>query len=159
MDGFHLAQAELERLGIAGRKGAPHTFDGHGYVALLRRLRANAEPVVYAPLFRREIEEPVACAVPVDRDVRLVVTEGNYLLGGEGVWAGVRPLLDECWYVDLPDDVRRERLAIRHEDFGRTREQAWERALGSDERNAEVVRATRDRADVIVTATPALASE
>lgn len=155
MDGFHLAQAELERLGIAERKGAPHTFDGHGYAALLRRLRANDDPVVYAPLFRRDLEEPIACAVPVGRDVPLVVTEGNYLLGDEGAWAGVRPLLDECWYVELPRALRRERLARRHEEFGRTREQAWARVLGSDERNAAVVEATRDRADVIVTGFPA----
>ena len=40
MDGFHLAQSALERLGRAQRKGAPDTFDSAGYVALLRRLRA-----------------------------------------------------------------------------------------------------------------------
>ena len=80
MDGFHLAQAELERLGRADRKGAADTFDASGFVALLRRLRESADAVVYAPEFRREIEEPVACAVPVPRDVPLVVTEGNYLL-------------------------------------------------------------------------------
>ncbi|ELB87454.1 fructose transport system kinase, partial [Rhodococcus wratislaviensis IFP 2016] len=37
MDGFHLAGAELVRLGRSGRKGAPDTFDAAGYVALLRR--------------------------------------------------------------------------------------------------------------------------
>lgn len=30
MDGFHLASAELARLGRAGRKGAPDTFDSAG---------------------------------------------------------------------------------------------------------------------------------
>ncbi len=39
MDGFHLAGAELTRLGRTDRKGAPDTFDAHGYVALLTRLR------------------------------------------------------------------------------------------------------------------------
>src|SRR5947207_15332686 len=59
MDGFHLANAELARLGRAGRKGAPDTFDAAGYVALLRRLRSQpAHEPVYAPAFRREIEEP-----------------------------------------------------------------------------------------------------
>src|SRR5262245_1678528 len=62
MDGFHLAQAELDRLGRADRKGAPDTFDAAGYVALLRRLRTATEPVVYAPRFHREIEEPIAGA-------------------------------------------------------------------------------------------------
>ncbi|MDQ3404315.1 MAG: nucleoside/nucleotide kinase family protein, partial [Actinomycetota bacterium] len=39
MDGFHLAHAELVRLGRAERKGAPDTFDADGFVDLLRRLR------------------------------------------------------------------------------------------------------------------------
>ena len=30
MDGFHLANVELQRLGRAGRKGAPDTFDVAG---------------------------------------------------------------------------------------------------------------------------------
>ncbi|MBD5655735.1 MAG: nucleoside/nucleotide kinase family protein, partial [Candidatus Eremiobacteraeota bacterium] len=33
MDGFHLANAELRRLGIGDRKGAEDTFDSAGYVA------------------------------------------------------------------------------------------------------------------------------
>ena len=90
MDGFHLAQAELVRLGRADRKGALDTFDGAGYVALLRRLRENTDDVVYAPEFRREIEEPVNAAVAVPRDVPLVITEGNYLLVDSGPWAQVR---------------------------------------------------------------------
>ena len=100
MDGFHLANAELERLGRRDRKGAIDTFDAHGYVALLRRLRSPAGATVYAPLFRREIEEPIACAIPVGPEVPLVVTEGNYLLVPDEPWAAVRGLLDEAWYVD-----------------------------------------------------------
>ena len=105
MDGFHLAQAELERLGRADRKGAPDTFDASGFAALLRRLRADEDAVVYAPEFRREIEEPIACAVPVPREVPLVVTEGNYLLVADGDWAAVRGLLDEAWFVETDDDA------------------------------------------------------
>ena len=79
MDGFHLAQPELVRLGRRDRMGAPDTFDAAGYVALLARLRALEDDVVYAPEFRREIEEPIAGAIAVPRSVPLVVTEGNYL--------------------------------------------------------------------------------
>src|SRR5687768_11491612 len=49
MDGFHLAQVELERLGRAERKGALDTFDGAGYVNLLQRLRNQPDEIVYAP--------------------------------------------------------------------------------------------------------------
>lgn len=147
MDGFHLAQAVLDRHGTAERKGAPHTFDADGYADLLARLKARTDKIVYAPLFDRALEEPIACAVPVPDDVPLVVTEGNYLL----LWPRVRALLDEVWYVDPGDAVRRERLAARHVAFGRTPEQARERAAGSDERNAELVAATAHLADLRVT--------
>jgi pantothenate kinase len=150
MDGFHLAQAELERLGRADRKGAPDTFDASGFAALLRRLRARHDAVVYAPLFRREIEEPLACAVPVPREVPLVVTEGNYLLVADGEWADVRALLDEAWFVEGDDDRRRDWLIARHIEFGKAPDFAREWVLRSDERNAELVASTRPRADLVV---------
>jgi pantothenate kinase len=150
MDGFHLAQAELERLGRADRKGAPDTFDASGFAALLQRLRTSDDAVVYAPEFRREIEEPVACAVPVPRAVPLVVTEGNYLLVPDGAWARVREWLDEAWFVEGDDDRRREWLIARHIAFGKPPDYAREWVLRSDERNAELVASTRDRADLVV---------
>jgi pantothenate kinase len=150
MDGFHLAQAELERLGRADRKGAFDTFDAAGFVALLARLRTAREAVVYAPEFHREIEEPIACAVPVPREVPLVVTEGNYLLLADGEWAGVRELLDEAWFVETDDDRRREWLIARHVAFGKEPSYARAWVMRSDERNAELVATTRDRADLVV---------
>ncbi|GAA3998368.1 nucleoside/nucleotide kinase family protein [Allokutzneria multivorans] len=151
MDGFHLAQRELERLGRAERKGAPDTFDAHGYLDLLGRLK-RAEPgvTVYAPEFRREIEEPVACAVPVAADVPLVITEGNYLLLGDEPWSRLRGVLDEVWFLAPDEDVRLSRLVARHERYGRTREEAKERALGSDQSNAVRVAETMSRADLCV---------
>ncbi|THA79036.1 nucleoside/nucleotide kinase family protein [Streptomyces sp. A0642] len=151
MDGFHLAQAELERLGRAERKGAPDTFDAAGYAALLRRLRAP-EPgtVVYAPSFDRSLEEPVAGALPVPPDVPLVVTEGNYLLYGEGAWAPVRGLLDEAWFLELDEGVRVRRLVDRHVRFGKERAYAERWVAGSDEANARLVAAGRGRADLVV---------
>jgi len=150
MDGFHLAQAELERLGRAGRKGAPDTFDAAGFVALLARLREATEPVTYAPQFRREIEEPIAGAIPVPRGVPLVIIEGNYLLVDHGPWADVRELLNECWFVEVDETVRMERLVTRHRAFGRSPEAARAFAHGSDQANAEIIAATRGRADVVV---------
>lgn len=151
MDGFHLAQAELDRLGRAGRKGAPDTFDAAGYAALLRRLRApEAGTVVYAPAFDRSLEQPIAGAVPVPPDVPLVVTEGNYLLYGEGAWAPVRGLLDEAWFLELDQDVRIRRLVDRHVRFGKARVRAERWVAGSDEANARLVAAGRDRADLVV---------
>ncbi len=150
MDGFHLAQAELVRLGRRDRMGALDTFDGAGYVALLRRLRSSAEDVVYAPEFRREIEEPINAAIAVPRDVPLVITEGNYLLVDEGPWAQIRRLLDETWYVVQDEETRLRLLIDRHIAFGKAPDHARDWVLRSDERNAELVATTRERADALV---------
>ncbi len=150
MDGFHLANIELERLGRRGRKGAPDTFDGDGYVALLRRLLAQGDDeTVYAPEFRREIEEPIAGAIPVLARTQLVITEGNYLLLDDGPWAQVKGLLDEVWYVDIDDSVRIERLTQRHRQFGRSAEDAAAWVAATDEPNARLVEASRARASFI----------
>jgi pantothenate kinase len=150
MDGFHLANQELERLGRRDRKGAADTFDAGGYIALLRRLRDPEDALVYAPEFRREIEEPIACAVPVPREVPLIVTEGNYLLIDREPWSPVAGLLDESWYLEPPDDVRVDRLVARHEAFGKEPAAARAWALGTDQHNAELIARTRDRADLVV---------
>lgn len=150
MDGYHLSQAELERLGCAERKGAPDTFDAAGYVALLHRLREPPGDTVYAPEFRRAIEEPIAGAVPVPPHVRLVVTEGNYLLLDTAPWSAIRGLLDEVWFLAPDEQTRRAWLAARHRRYGRTAEQAAERTTGSDERNARLIAPTAARADLIL---------
>jgi pantothenate kinase len=150
MDGFHLAQAELERLGRAERKGAVDTFDGAGYVALLRRLAAAGPEAVYAPEFRREIEEPIAGAIPVPPDVPLVVTEGNYLLVPAPPWAGGRELLADAWYLEVDEEERRRRLVARHMLYGRTEAEAKARSYGSDQVNADLIATTKPHADLVV---------
>ncbi|MEU5892370.1 nucleoside/nucleotide kinase family protein [Streptomyces sp. NPDC047461] len=153
MDGFHLADVELDRLGLGDRKGAPDTFDAAGYAALLRRLRAEDEEdgaIVYAPGFERVLEQPIAAAVPVPPTARLVVTEGNYLLLDTGAWVRVRQQLDEVWFCELDEQERIRRLVARHERFGKEHDEAVTWVRGTDQRNADLVTATRDRADLVV---------
>jgi pantothenate kinase len=151
MDGLHLADVELIRLGRRDWKGAPDTFDAFGYLALLRRLRA-ATPgeIVYAPAFERTIEQPIAGSIPVEPSVPLIITEGNYLLLDDPPWHELRALLDEIWFVEIDDQVRLDRLIRRHIEFGKTPEQAAEWVQRLDEQNARLVAATRDRADLVV---------
>jgi pantothenate kinase len=150
MDGFHLANSELVRLGRRDRKGAIDTFDGAGYVALLRRLRTAEEAVVYAPEFRREIEEAIAGAIAVPREVPLIIAEGNYLLAEAEPWKAIRPMLDEAWYVDPGEALRQERLIARHVAFGKTPDHARAWSLGPDQANAEMIATTSVGADLIV---------
>lgn len=148
MDGFHLANRELQRLGRAGRKGAPDTFDAAGYAALLARLRhPRAGETVYAPAFHREIEEPIAGEIPVPAEASLVITEGNYLLLEEGPWREVRGLLDEAWFVDVEPERRRAQLLERHMRFGRSRAEALAWIEHTDEPNAVRIAASAGRAD------------
>ena len=150
MDGYHLADVELDRLGRRDRKGAPDTFDAAGYAALIRRLRSDPAEVVYAPAFERVVEQPIAGSIPVGPEVRLVVTEGNYLLLGEGDWALVRPELDEVWFCDLDDEERVRRLVRRHTAFGKAPEQAAAWVHDVDEVNAALIATTRGAADLVV---------
>ena len=151
MDGFHLANSELQRLGRAGRKGAPDTFDVAGYVNLLRRLHHQPPgETIYAPEFRRDLEEGIAGALAIDATTPLIITEGNYLLLEDGPWRAVRGMLDEAWFLDVDASVRHQRLLARHMRFGRSREAALAWIATTDEPNAQRIEYTRQRADWVV---------
>jgi pantothenate kinase len=150
MDGFHLANADLERLGRRNRKGAPDTFDAEGFVELLRRLRQPVDDVVYAPVFDRQVEASIANAIAIDRRIALVITEGNYLLLDQEPWAPIARLLDECWYIEGNEEERLRRLIARHVEFGKSPAEAHEWVHRSDEANARLIEGTRRRADLIV---------
>jgi pantothenate kinase len=147
MDGFHLADVQLERLGALSRKGAPDTFDADGYAHLLRRLVAEPDSWVYAPGFERTLEQPVAAAMVVPPAARLVVTEGNYLLLPEPRWQAARAATDAVWFVTGDDDVRRARLVSRHVTFGKEAEAAELWVEHTDEANALLVIASASAAD------------
>ena len=150
MDGFHLANVELARLNLRHCKGAPQTFDSDGYVELLTRLRKQKPgEVIYAPEFRRDLEEPIAGAIPVLCETRLIIAEGNYLLLSDGRWSEIASLLDESWYVDIEQSVRIERLTKRHKQFGKPHAEALQWVKQTDEPNARLIESTRARATLI----------
>jgi pantothenate kinase len=150
MDGFHLADVSLRALGLLDRKGAPETFDAWGYAALLARLRAEPDEVVYAPTFERELEQPLAGAIAVPPSAGTIVTEGNYLLLDRPEWRAVRAQLDEVWFLETDEVVRRQRLHDRHVRFGKTDAEAVAWMARVDDPDAALVAASRDRADRIV---------
>jgi pantothenate kinase len=146
MDGFHLANAALDALGRHDRKGAIDTFDAAGYVALIRRLVAPDDEVVWAPDFDRRVDEPVAGSIAVPRSTRLVVSEGNYLLDIDAPWSALPDLFTETWACVVDDRVRVDRLVGRHMRHGRDHEAARTWALEVDGVNAARVAATVGRA-------------
>ncbi|MHA7141284.1 nucleoside/nucleotide kinase family protein [Arthrobacter sp. Sr33] len=153
MDGFHYANRVLEDLGRGSRKGAIDTFDDGGYSALLERLHTqtgDSEPYIYAPEFRRELEEPIGSAIPVHYDVPLVVTEGNYLLQPTGHWPRARSVMEDTWHLAPPEEVRHQQLIKRHELFGKTHDEARAWARGTDEVNARLIAQSAKNAHLVV---------
>lgn len=139
MDGWHLAHTVLEDRGLVPVKGSPQTFDAHGFIETVRRIKSQRE-TVWAPEFRREIEDAIAGAIEVPTSAQLVILEGNYLLLKTDPWSALRELFDETWFVAPSEDLRHERLIARHVAYGRNADDARAHALGSDENNAEFIR-------------------
>jgi pantothenate kinase len=150
MDGFHLADVELARRGLLHRKGAPETFDGWGYAALLARVHRRSEHVVMAPMFERDVEQPIAGAIPVPPSAGLVLTEGNYLLLESEPWPLVRSRLDAVWHVVTDDAVRLPRLLARHIASGKAPDDAVDWVNRVDQPNAALIERVRDRADLVL---------
>jgi pantothenate kinase len=154
MDGFHLPQAELVRLGRRERMGAPDTFDVDAFVALLERLRDlhNSGETVRAPGFDRRVEEPVPDQLALTPELRCIVVEGNYLLLDQAGWQRVAPLLDLTVGVVLDEATRLERLIARHVAFGKSPAAARAWALGPDQANADLIAPTLASADLLLAA-------
>lgn len=150
MDGYHLADVQLDRLGLRDRKGAPDTFDAGGYVALLRRIRSEGDSWVYAPGFDRTLEQPIAAAMVVPPSARLIVSEGNYLLLETGVWPEARAAVDEVWFVDVDEEARVSRLVERHVRFGKAADAARAWVATTDGPNADLIAPGLHRADRVV---------
>jgi pantothenate kinase len=84
--------------------------------------------------------------------VRLVITEGNYLLLDDPDWARARRAMDAVWFVTGDETNRIARLVARHIEFGKTPDEARAWVATADQRNAELVAATVDKADRVISA-------
>jgi pantothenate kinase len=151
MDGYHLSNAQLRRLGLEDRKGAPATFDVDGYLAMLARLTADPPADVYVPEYDRKLHEPVAARLVVPAAARLVVTEGNYLALDDPAWLPARRFIDALWYIEVPDSLRESRLVARQLKGGRDAAAARDWVERSDRLNGELVKLSKAEADRIIT--------
>lgn len=158
MDGFHLPKAALARFpqptAALARRGAPWTFDPHGLRKHLVALRAG-QPLSW-PGFEHAVGDPVADALHVGPQTRLVVVEGLYLLHTGHGW-DLADFFDEHWFLDVSMDVAMTRLTARHMSAnGQTRAQAQARLDSNDRLNAAIAWRARNRADWLVDTPPAL---
>ncbi|KAI6084255.1 P-loop containing nucleoside triphosphate hydrolase protein [Hypoxylon rubiginosum] len=158
MDGFHHPRAHLAALHNAEealrRRGAAFTFDGAGFLELVRSLRAagRGDAVVYAPSFDHATKDPVPRSIPIPARARVVLVEGNYCALDRPPWRDAAALADMLWYVDVAAEVAHGRLARRHLASGivADEKEAWERATGTDELNARDIRENLLAVDEVV---------
>lgn len=148
MDGFHFDDAVLEARGQRQIKGAPETFDVHGFAHLIHRLKSEAEVAI--PLFDRERELSRAAADIVTAEDRILVIEGNYLLLDERPWAALAPLFDLRIWLDVPEDELDQRLLARWAHFGKTPAAARAWIDGNDMPNIRRAKAGLKGADLVI---------
>lgn len=149
MDGFHLDNADLDRLGLRAIKGAPQTFDAAGFAALLAQARQAGQTIRY-PVFDRAQDRALPDAGVIGPSVETLVVEGNYLLLPDGAWAGLRDLFDLSVMLRPALETLEARLLQRWTDLGLSRDAARARALGNDLPNARLVLSQSARADISI---------
>lgn len=152
MDGFHLDNRVLNRLGLRDRKGAPETFDAMGFLTMARRIRDGDE--LYFPIFDRGQDQAIAGAGHLPATCEFAVVEGNYLLFDSPPWDQLAALWDLSVFVETPEAVVRARCIQRWLDNGHTLDAANARTETNDLANARLISERRLAADVVVTDRP-----
>ncbi|KAJ4315831.1 hypothetical protein N0V84_008165 [Fusarium piperis] len=146
MDGFHYSRAQLAEMPnpeeAIHRRGAAFTFDGQGFHSLIKSLRGTQGDTVYAPSFGHETKDPEPDSIVISPASRIVLVEGNYCALDRAPWKEAAKLMSQLWYIDTPSEITHQRLAKRHLASGivRDEQEAWERATGTDELNAQDIR-------------------
>ena len=136
-DGFHLDNQVLEERGQLNRKGAPQTFDGAGFVHMVRRLKERVDVAV--PTFDRTRDISIAGARIVPASAEVIIVEGNYLLYDDAPWFNLAPLWTLSVRLDVPIEELRARLIQRWLGHGLSRTAATRRATNNDVPNAQSV--------------------
>jgi pantothenate kinase len=139
------------------RRGAAFTFDAPAFLKLVKKLREPLCPetgTIYAPSFDHAVKDPVADDIPIAASSRIIVMEGNYLSLGSGApeWKEAAELMDELWFVDVDEDVARQRLTKRHVASGiaANEEEGRRRADENDLVNGKEIIGGRLKVDEVI---------
>jgi pantothenate kinase len=149
MDGFHLSNEKLARLGLTRLKGRIDTFDVESYVSLLERLRSG-ERELYCPIYSRKIHEVVQNGIWIRAGTRCIIAEGNYLFCTSGGWSAIAALLDLKLYLSADEATIRPRLVERHTAGGMSAAEAEEKVAETDLPNARMIAATEQFANLVL---------
>ncbi|QIW98022.1 hypothetical protein AMS68_003540 [Peltaster fructicola] len=161
MDGYHLTRAQLSAMPdphtAHSRRGAAFTFDAPAFLELVQKLREPICPetrTIFAPSFDHAVKDPVADDIPIASTSRIIIFEGNYLSLGTGAeeWKEAAELMDELWFVEVKEEVARQRLIARHVASGIAKDEtdAAKRADENDLVNGKEIIEGRLRVDEVV---------
>jgi pantothenate kinase len=147
MDGFHLDNRVLAARGLLARKGAPETFDSHGFRHLVLRIAAGEEGVVY-PVFDRSRDIAIAGAGVLKAETEFVLFEGNYLLSRDAPWSDLAPVWSFRIRLEEPIDRLEARLMARWAAVGLSEGEARARVQSNDLPNIRYVQSRASEADL-----------
>ena len=147
MDGYHYDDRILIARGLKARKGAPETFDVGGLLHMLNRLRRNEESEIAVPVFDRDLEISRGSARMIERSVRHLIVEGNYLLLDRAPWSALRKAFDLSVAIDVPEAILRERLVSRWRSHGLSPAEIEAKVEGNDLPNGREIAASSRPAD------------
>ncbi|NVO57366.1 hypothetical protein HW561_16345 [Rhodobacteraceae bacterium B1Z28] len=151
MDGFHFDDAILAQLGRGQRKGAPDTFDVEGFEVTLNRLATTYLTAdVAVPVFDRTMELSRASARLIDRNTRILLAEGNYLLLNDAPWRRLHQCFELTAMIACDEPTLSERLQKRWTDLGFSQPDAIRKVEGNDLLNARRVTDNSVQAEFIL---------
>lgn len=131
MDGFHLDNALLAARGLLPRKGVPESFDGRGFIDVVKALK-RADGEVLVPVFDRSREIAINAARAIAQETRFVLAEGNYLLFKDAPWDRLDGMFDFTIFVGPPYAVLEERLRQRWLQYALPDDQVHWKLHGND---------------------------
>lgn len=142
MDGFHYYRRELDKMDhpaeAYARRGAPFTFNASKFVNTVIKARQEGEGLF--PGFDHGVGDPVENAIRLNKQAKIVLVEGNYLLLDENPWSQLRnKVFDETWFLYVPLPECNRRVCERHMKTGLTKQQAQQRVDSNDRLNAQLV--------------------
>lgn len=155
IDAYHYPNQFLLSHFSAGEplKQVKGRFDTYNPAALAGDLRAfSSGQSVSFPAYSRKLHDPVQNAIQVEARNVLLIVEGLWLLYDQAGWEEIRPLLDYSIFIDADPARAREPVLKRHVQGGRTLEDAERHYESVDAKNAELVLATKPRANKVIPA-------
>jgi pantothenate kinase len=149
MDGFHLDDQILKDQNLISKKGAPETFDVMGLISFLSRLQI--EPEVIVPIFDRSLELSRSSATIINKETKVILVEGNYLLLKSKPWDNLQKFFDVSVMISCEEKVLEKRLLDRWKNFNLSKEDIYQKVYQNDLPNGLNVLNNSSASDYILT--------